>query len=136
MELNFDKLSKARIKIFVLLLIITPLGFLCKFYSGPISSWINNSIAGLLYEIFWIFVALFFLPKRKYIIKIVFWVFLTTSLLELLQLWHSWVLEQIRATFIGRSLIGTSFVWWDFLYYALGCLIGWYLAKFVLKSEE
>jgi hypothetical protein len=42
-----------------------------------------------------------------------------------LQLWHPPLLEQIRATLIGKLLLGTTFVWWDFPHYILGCIFGW-----------
>jgi hypothetical protein len=122
-------ISKTQIKTLILLLIITPFGFLCKYYSGPVEDWINNSIAGLLYEIFWILAAFFFFPHKKYISKIVIWVFVTTCFLEFLQLWHPWILEQIRSTFIGRILLGTTFVWWDFPHYFIGCFTGWFIIK-------
>lgn len=128
--------SKIRLKAFFLLLIITPLGFLFKFYSGPVAWWFNNYGAGLLYEIFWILVVFFFLPRKIFVLKIVIWVFVVTSFLEILQLWHPWILEQIRSTFIGRTLIGTSFVWWDFPHYVVGCFIGLYLANRISKSDE
>lgn len=53
-----------------------------------------------------------------------------TCILEFLQLWHPPFLELIRSYLIGRLLIGTSFSWWDFPHYLVGCLIGWWwLAK-------
>jgi hypothetical protein len=57
--------------------------------------------------------------------RIAIGVFVVTSLLEVLQLWHPWALEQARATFLGRALLGTTFAWWDFPHYALGCALGW-----------
>ncbi|MGA1876064.1 MAG: DUF2809 domain-containing protein [bacterium] len=107
-------------------LIITPAGFLSKFYSGPAHQWFNNYFAGVLYEVFWCLVVFFFWHDRKYITKIAIGVFTVTSLLEILQLWHPWILEQIRSTFMGRTLIGTTFSWWDFPHYVLGCIIGWF----------
>jgi hypothetical protein len=42
-----------------------------------------------------------------------------------LQLWHPPFLTAIRATFIGKLLLGTTFAWWDFPHYLLGCVLGW-----------
>lgn len=39
----------------------------------------------------------------------------------------------IRNTWLGRTLIGTSFVWWDFPYYLLGCLLGWLYLRTLQK---
>jgi uncharacterized protein (TIGR00251 family) len=36
------------------------------------------------------------------------------------------ILEQFRTTFLGRMPIGTTFSWWDSLYYALGYLLGYF----------
>jgi len=114
-----------RIWILVALLFITPAGFLFKFYSGPAHRWFNDYGAGVMYEIFWCLLIFFFYPRRKASLKIAAGVFLVTSFLEILQLWHPLFLQQIRSTFLGRALLGTTFVWWDFPHYVLGCLIGW-----------
>ncbi|MBE9036881.1 DUF2809 domain-containing protein [aff. Roholtiella sp. LEGE 12411] len=63
--------------------------------------------------------------SRAAVIQIPLWVFVITCILEFLQLWHPRLLEEIRATLIGKWLLGTTFVWWDFPYYALGCVLGW-----------
>lgn len=110
--------------IFVSLLIITPLGFWLKLYAGPGRRWVNDYAAGVLYEIFWCLVAFFIWPRRELVVRIAVGVFVVTSLLEVLQLWHPWVLEQIRATFLGRALIGTTFSWLDLPHYVLGCALG------------
>ena len=130
------RFSKKRTRIIISLLIITPAGFLFKFYSGPAQWWFNDYGAGLLYEIFWILVLFFFLTNERALNKIPIFVFALTSALEVLQLWHFWFLEQIRSTFIGRALIGTSFSWWDFPHYAIGCAIGLMWMKRTLKRYE
>jgi hypothetical protein len=62
------------------------------------------------------------------------WVFLATAFLEILQLWHPPFLEAIRSTLMGRLLLGTTFVFSDFIYYAIGCILsGWIFT--VLKSR-
>jgi hypothetical protein len=38
-------------------------------------------------------------------------VLVATCLLEFLQLWHPPLLEAVRSTFIGRTVLGTSFTW-------------------------
>ncbi|MHC4154572.1 MAG: ribosomal maturation YjgA family protein [Planctomycetota bacterium] len=107
------------------LCIVTPAAFLFKSYSGPAHKWFNDYGAGVLYEVFWCLVVFFLLPARRYITAIAVSVFATTCALEVLQLWHPWFLEQARSTFWGRALLGTTFVWWDFPHYVLGCLLGW-----------
>ena len=111
------------------LLFVIPLGFFFKFYSGPAHWWFNNYGAGLLYEVFWILLVFLFFPNKNTVNTIPVLVLVATCVLEVLQLWHPWFLEKIRSYFLGKALIGTTFVWWDFPHYVIGCLIGWVLIK-------
>ncbi|MDL1979085.1 MAG: DUF2809 domain-containing protein [Deltaproteobacteria bacterium] len=74
-----------------------------------------------------------FFPKKALTNKIPLWVFTITCALEILQMWHPPVLERIRSCFLGRALIGTSFSWWDFPHYAVGCLVGSLLITWIIK---
>ena len=121
--------------IFISLCAVTPLGFLFKFYSGPGHKWFNDYGAGLLYEVFWCLVAFFFVPHRKYIMRIVVSVFIVTCVLEILQLWHPAFLERIRETFLGGALLGSTFVWWDFPHYVLGCVVGWLCMRVISRHS-
>ncbi len=107
------------------LCVITPLGFWFKFYTGPCRWWFNDYGAAVLYEVFWCLAAFFIWPERKNAAKIALCVLAVTCALETLQLWHPPFLQHIRSTFVGKGLIGTTFVWWDFPHYILGCFIGW-----------
>ena len=130
---NFDFCM--RLYTTLLFVIIIPIGFYTKFYNGPGAHWVNNSLGGVLYEIFWCLVIFFTLPKtRPFIIACS--VFIITSILEILQLWHPPFLQAVRRTFIGKTLIGTSFVWPDFLYYLIGCSIGLLIMHLVQKSHK
>jgi len=124
-----------RKRILLSLLAVTPLGFWLKLYAGPGQNWLNNYAAGALYEVFWCLILLFFWPRRKCAANIAAGVLFVTSLLEGLQLWHPWALEQIRSTFMGRALIGTTFSWWDFPHYFLGCALGWFWMIKVLGTK-
>lgn len=114
-----------RARVLLSLCIVTPLGFWLWRYDGLGRLWFNFYATGALYEIFWCLVVFFFWPQKKNITKIVVGVLVATCLLEVLQLWHPIFLEKIRTTFIGKALISTCFVWWQFPHYALGSLIGW-----------
>jgi hypothetical protein len=108
---------------FLALAILVPLGFSTKFYSGPFEPWVRNSAGGILYEMFWIWlIGLIRYPRRPWIAGVA--VFAATAGLEFSQLWHAPFLENIRGTFPGRTLIGTSFTWIDLPYYAVGCVLG------------
>jgi hypothetical protein len=101
------------------LVIIIPVGFYTKFYTGPLATWVNNSFGGILYVIFWSLLVSLFFPKTSPL-KIAFTVFLSTCMIEFLQLWHPVFLEKIRGYFLGRTILGQSFSWWDILHYGLG----------------
>ena len=58
--------------------------------------------------------------RRKLTTRIAVGVLLVTCVLESLQLWHRPWLQAIRSTFLGASLLGTSFSWWDFPAYVVG----------------
>ncbi|MBN2611700.1 MAG: DUF2809 domain-containing protein [Bacteroidales bacterium] len=113
------------------LLLVTFAGFAAKIYKGPGALLLNNSMAGLFYETFWcLLIFMFFYDIHPF--KIGLGVFVLTSALEFLQLWHPPFLQVIRNTFIGAALLGNSFNWLDFPYYIAGCLAG-ILAIFFLK---
>ena len=118
----------------VCIILITPLGFATKFYRGPAENWISNSLGGIFYEIFWCLIVYLFFPKLR-IWKIALGVFLVTCSLEFLQLYSNPILEAIRSTFIGRTIIGTSFVGSDFGYYLFGSLTGLFILLKIKRSQ-
>lgn len=109
---------------FFSLLIIVPAGFYSKFYQGPAALWVNNSLSGVFYEIFWCLLIFLLLNKARPM-RIAFAVLILTCFLEFLQLWHPPFLEYLRSFFIGQTILGTTFAWSDFPYYFLGSGIGW-----------
>jgi hypothetical protein len=115
---------KQTIFIILSLLIVVPMGFLFKYYTGLGYKWFNDYGAAVLYEIFWCLFAFLLARSRLFIQQIPLWVFIITCILELLQLWHPPLLTEIRATLIGKWLLGTTFAWWDFPHYLLGCVLG------------
>ena len=105
------------------LMVITPVGFATKFYDGPLAIWVNQSLSGVLYVAFWILLVMVGVPRLRPVV-VALGVFLITALLEVAQLWQPPWLEVIRGHFLGRTLLGTTFVLSDFLYYAFGALLG------------
>lgn len=128
-------MTKQRLILVLLLIVIIPVGFLTKYYSGPAEDWVNNSLGGLFYEIFWCLIFAFIYTKTK-AGKIAFWVFIITCLFEFLQLWHPAFIEVLRNNFIGRTILGNSFNWMDFPYYFVGCLIAYFMLIGVKKLSE
>jgi hypothetical protein len=115
------------------LAIVIPLGFYSKVYSGPASHWVNNSLGGVLYVIFWtLLFSVICIRSRGWKITLAVW--LITCILELLQRWHPQFLEAVRATFLGRTLIGNSFSWLDMVHYAAGALVSLLLLQILRKQ--
>jgi hypothetical protein len=124
--------------ILISLIALIPIGLASKFYKGPFDVWLNNSVGGIFYEMFWVLLVVLINP----ILSpgwVAFWVFIVTSSLEFAQLWKPEFLEVIRATLLGRLLLGTTFSWWDFPYYIIGCGLAWFGLKYLkysLKSTD
>ena len=128
-------MKRYRITILICLIFTIILGFATKFYDGLFSEWLNNSFSSIFYEAFWIFLVIFIRPQLKPNL-VVFWVFIFTCFLEFMQLWKPPFLQTIRATLMGRLLLGNTFVWWDFLYYILGCTLTWIFLRYFKFYDE
>lgn len=116
------------------IIILVPLGIYTKFYHGLASSWVNDSLGGILYIIFWSLVLFLFCPNLSPV-KITVLIFLITCAIEFLQLWHPEFLEIIRNNFFGQALLGTSFSWLDLFHYLLGSLVALILIKQLHRVE-
>ncbi|NEP38848.1 MAG: DUF2809 domain-containing protein [Okeania sp. SIO2H7] len=123
-------MKKYRIIVLIGLFLLVPLGLAAKFYQGPLEDWVNNSFSSIFYEAFWIFLVISIRPQLPPGL-VAFWVFIVTSILEFLQLWKPPFLQAIRSTFLGRMLLGTTFVWSDFFYYVLGCILTWLALRYL-----
>ncbi len=114
--------------------VLIPIGLYTKVYSGPLDIWVNNSLGGILYVVFWSLVG-FLLFQNIIPWKTSIVVLLLTCLIEFLQLWHPYFLERLRSTFLGRTLLGTSFSWLDFLHYVIGFCLAVFLLTCLNKIE-
>ena len=106
------------------LVVIVPVGYSSKLYRGPGAEWVNSSLGGLFYDIFWCLVVFLVARQRKphWIAGLVF---VFTCVIEFSQIWHPAWLESLRSHFIGAAILGTTFDWTDFPYYAAGSFLGW-----------
>ena len=127
--------QKKQLNIIISLLIVIGMGFFFKFYNGFGRQWFNNSVAAIFYEVFWCLFVYLFLKGRRAISQIPVGVFIITCILEFLQLWHPPLLQQMRSTLVGRLILGTTFSWWDFFYYTVGCILGWFWLKQLDKNS-
>lgn len=122
------EIIKDILKTVAALIITVAMGLGAAFYHGPAEYWVNGSLGGVFYEIFWcLFFSLIF--TRAHPLTIALSVFIATCALEFMQLWHPPVLEHAREYFLGRALIGNCFSWLDFPYYAAGSAMGGILIR-------
>ena len=103
---------------------LAPLSLYTKVYAGPAAAWVNNSLGGVFYVLFWCLLVFWCLP-RVAPWRIALAVLAVTCLLEFLQLWHPPLLEWLRSFWFGQILLGTTFAWSDFPYYFIGAGLGW-----------
>jgi hypothetical protein len=119
-----------RLRTFLALLVVAACGLAAKSYSGPGNWWVNNyGPASVAYVVFFMLAAFLIVPRRRAIIPIAVGVLTVTCLLEVLQLWQPPWLRFVRSTFIGASLLGTTYSWWDFPAYGLGAIAGCVLLR-------
>ncbi|PSN19890.1 DUF2809 domain-containing protein [filamentous cyanobacterium CCP5] len=107
------------------IVLITVLGLAAKFYPGPGRAWVNDAFGGIPYEIFWILLVGWLLPRAQPM-AIAIAIFLVTCGLEFAQLYQPAWLQGIRATLLGRLGLGNTFSWQDFPYYGVSAVLGWW----------
>ena len=122
-----------RAKALVILVLLVPAGFGAKDYEGPGSELMNNSLAGSLYVVFWCVALFWVFPAINALVSVVS-VFSITSAIEFLQFWKTPLLDSVRDTFWGKTLLGTTFSPNDFAYYLFGAVMGLLLLQ-MLKRE-
>ncbi len=124
-----------RKRILLTLALIIPLGFLTKFYTGPAHSFVANYLGGFFYVVFWILLFSFFWSKSNPV-HVSVSVFILTSAIEFLQLWHPVFLETIRQNFLGRTILGNFFTWYDFPWYFAGGIAGYFILTGIIYRKK
>ncbi len=99
--------------------LLVPLGFSTKWYRGAGAQWIHDYAGDILYPMFWFFVVLFLFPRLRPLAAAAA-VFLFSTAVEFTQLFSWPALIYLRASFLGRTLVGNSFSLVDILYYFIG----------------
>ncbi|HEX5066340.1 MAG TPA: DUF2809 domain-containing protein [Myxococcota bacterium] len=125
--------GRERIRLLACAALLVPLGVGSKLYTGPLEGWVRDSAGGFLYVMFWVFALLAAAPRLR-AGPVCIGVFLVTSTLEFLQLWHPPLLTAVRSTFLGHALLGSTFSGSDFLYYAAGCVAAYAASRRVSAS--
>ncbi|MDX2241883.1 MAG: DUF2809 domain-containing protein [Leptolyngbyaceae cyanobacterium bins.302] len=120
-----QSLTRYRLALLISILIIVPAGYLIRFAGNE---WWHDFLGSVTYEIFWVLLVALFLP-RVALWKVAIAVLLTTCLIEFLQLWQNPAYLALKATFIGRLVLGNTFLWADFPSYFVGTFVGWLWAR-------
>lgn len=113
---------KIRFSVFILLCVLIPLGFATKWYQGPAAEWMHRYAGDILYPMFWYFVGVFLVPRANpWVLGLL--VLACSTVVEFTQLFNTPLLEWLRQSFIGRTLVGVSFSVTDIVYYVVGSLL-------------
>jgi Protein of unknown function (DUF2809) len=113
-----------RIALFIGIVLIIPLGYSVRFATGLGMPLFQDIMGSLAYQILLMFLVAFFFPRVS-LVKVAVWVCVASCAGELLQLWQPPPLQTIRATWIGRIVLGNTFTVSDFPPYAVGSFLGW-----------
>lgn len=131
-----DRPSRSdRIALLISLGIILPLGYGIRFAQSPAPAWLHDALGSIAYEVFWILLAVLCLP-RVAVTPIAIGVCLLTCGIEFLQLWQPPFLQVIRATLLGRLVLGNTFGWSDFPAYFIGSYFGWVWVKILRQISK
>jgi len=127
---------RLRLRIVLALLAVTAFGLAMKLYPGPGRWWVNDfGPASVAYEVFFMLLAALVVPRREAVTPIAVGVCVATCLLELLQLWQPPWLQAVRRQFLGAALLGNQFSCWDLPAYPIGCILGWFLLRWVVDPR-
>jgi len=121
---------KSTITTIVLIIVVAALGVLSKILPTDPESWVSNHLAGTFYVVELALILYLIFPDH-FSFVLVLAAFLLTSLVEFLQNWHPGFLEPIRASFVGHTILGSTFCWLDFPWYVAGAFIGWLLLQWI-----
>ena len=130
-------IAKRRLVASGLVPLVIAFGLGCKSYRGVGSEWINNwGPASVAYVLLFMLLIFILVPRADWIRRIAIGVCIGTCIIEVLQLWNPHFLETLRATLLGRLVLGNTFSWWDFPAYIIGCLLGVLVLRGICKLTQ
>jgi hypothetical protein len=122
-----------RIALLIGIVLIIPLGYSVRFATGLGMPLLQDIMGSLAYQILLMFLVAFFCPRTS-LVKVAVWVCVASCVGELLQLWQPPLLQAIRATWVGRIVLGNTFTLSDFPPYAVGSFLGWLGLKWLRRK--
>ncbi len=128
-------MTRPKIRLLGLLLILVPIGITMKFYQGPGAEWVSGYLIKIASVVFWCLVFRLVLerPGQETIAAMVF---LLACGLEFLKLWDPFVVQILRNSPPGQILLGGDFSWNAFPYYFVGGVLGHQILNAACRSHE
>ncbi len=127
------KFYRQRLVFLVNILAIVPLGYAIRF-SHILPEYFHDAGGSIAYQIFWMLLVLLIYPSANLRLTAI-WVCIGSCAIEFLQLYQPPWLQAIRATFPGRLVLGTTFLWSDFPAYFVGSYLGWLWVRWLGKLK-
>lgn len=122
-----------RIALLIGIALIIPLGYSVRFSTALKMPLLQDIVGSLAYQVLIMLMVAFFYPRTS-LVKIAVWVWIASSVGELLQLWQPPLLQAIRSTWLGRVVLGNTFTLSDFPPYAMGSFLGWLGLKWLRRK--
>lgn len=128
---GLSPLVRYRLWLVLSLVVLVPLGYGVRFAGN---AWWNDVLGSIAYEVFWVLLGAALWPQLP-LRWVAVGVCLVTVAIEVLQLWQNPTYLALRSTFLGRLVLGNTFLWSDFPPYVVGSWVGWVWAR-SLKPKE
>jgi hypothetical protein len=124
-----NKFYRQRLVFPINILAIVPLGYTIRF-SHILPEYLHHVAGDIAYEILLMLLGVWCYPgaNRR---SISAWVFMVTCGIEFLKLYQAPWFQSIRTTLAGRLIFGSTFDWWNFGIYAIGCYLAWQWVRFI-----
>src|SRR6056297_2709085 len=133
-RISMQKIHPTTWKVIILIFIVGALGITAKLVPFAEGTWISHNLSGLFYVTELCLILYLIFPDHSSVVLALAG-FLITSLLEIMQLWNPDFLEWVRSSFVGRSILGSTFSWLDYPYYLGGAILGVILLNLVRRKE-
>lgn len=128
-------MTRPKIRLLGLLLILVPIGITMKFYQGPGAEWVSIYLIKVVFVVFWCLLFQLVLNTPAHL-SIAAAVFLLACGFELLQLWDPFFVQVLTNTPPGQILLGGDFSWNAFPYYFVGGALGHQILNAACTSHE
>jgi hypothetical protein len=117
----FNPILKRRLWSLLLLIAVILAGYYLRYYHGPQQDWVHRLSGSLLIVCFWVFLLFLFLPSLR-AMSLAVTVCCFACAVELSLLIPQPLVTYVRGAFIGRSVVGPPFAWYDLAAYLAGGL--------------